>query len=81
MLCLREKTPNEIRQSAQIESKLAPYESTFDDFEELVIQFGYLSLFLVVLPSVTFIGLITSIVEVKYDKKSCKEYVYVSNFF
>ena len=54
-----------IRHAAEIESKLTPYGTTFDDYNEIIIQFGYVSLFLVVLPSVPLIALITNIVEIK----------------
>lgn len=49
------------------ESKLAIYESTMDDYNELVIQFGYLTLFGLAFPPASAICLLNNLIEVRTD--------------
>lgn len=49
------------------ESKLAPYDSTMDDYNELVIQFGYITLFGLVFPPACVISLLNNWIEVRTD--------------
>jgi len=51
----------------ELEYELAPYESTFDDFDELVIQFGYVTLFVVAFPLAPLVALLSNIVEMRVD--------------
>ena len=49
------------------ESKLSRYESTMEDYNELVIQFGYLSLFGMTQPLASIICVINNMIEVRTD--------------
>lgn len=49
------------------ESKLAVYESTMDDYNELVIQFGYLTLFGLAFPPASAVCLLNNLIEVRTD--------------
>lgn len=49
------------------ESNLMIYESTLDDYNEMVIQFGFICLFGVVFPPVCFVALINNLIEVRTD--------------
>lgn len=49
------------------ESKLSRYESTMEDYNELVIQFGYLSLFGMAQPLASIICVINNMIEVRTD--------------
>jgi len=51
----------------ELEYELAPYESTFDDFDELVIQFGYVTLFVVAFPLAPLVALLSNILEMRVD--------------
>jgi len=46
-----------------------PYESTFDDWDEIVIQYGYIVLFVVAFPLAPFLALINNWFENKVDSK------------
>jgi len=55
------------------EFELEPYESTIPDFDELVVQFGYVCLFVVAFPLTPLLALLSNIVEVYIDSnKLCK---------
>ncbi len=50
-----------------------PYESTYDDFMELWLQFGHVFLFSSVYPLAAFFALINNVIELKVDAyKLCK---------
>lgn len=49
------------------QSKLAAYESTMEDYAELVIQFGYLTLFGIAFPLASVVNLINNVIEVRSD--------------
>jgi len=52
---------------AERESKLAYYESTFDDYNEMAIQFGYVTLFAAAFPWAPVMALANNIVELRTD--------------
>jgi len=49
------------------EFALAPYETTFDDFNELLIQYGYVVLFIVAFPLTPLLALICNFIEIRLD--------------
>jgi len=51
------------------EYELSAYESTFEDFDELVIQYGYVCLFVVAFPLAPLLALINNYVEIRLDAK------------
>lgn len=51
----------------ELESCMFQYESTFDDYLELVIQFGYVMLFAPVFPLAALCALINNILEIRSD--------------
>lgn len=53
--------------SPEEEFELSPYEGTFDDFDELVIQYGYVSLFVVAFPLAPLAAFLNNIIEVRVD--------------
>lgn len=52
---------------AEEQFELAPYDGTFNDFDELVIQFGYVTLFVVAFPLAPLAALLNNIVETRVD--------------
>jgi len=57
----------------ELEYELEPYEGTFADFDEMVIQFGYVTLFVVAFPLTPLLALFSNIVESKIDaSKLCR---------
>ena len=60
-------TKEEILEESRQEYKLPTYPGTLYDYDELIIQFGYVTLFIVVFPLVPLLALVTNIVEVKSD--------------
>eukprot|EP01043_Picozoa_sp_COSAG02_P010530 COSAG02_NODE_371_length_23642_cov_21.655227_13_plen_433_part_00 len=58
--------------AAENESYLVDYENTFDDFNEMAIQYGYLALFSPAYPLAPLLALLNNIVEIRVDaKKLC----------
>jgi len=56
------------------EYELAPYESTFDDFDELIIQYGFVTLFVVAFPLGPFLALVNNVFETRIDAfKVCQQ--------
>lgn len=49
------------------ESMLPPFSTTIEDYAEMVVQVGYLSLFGVAFPLVTFVALLNNLIEVRSD--------------
>lgn len=49
------------------ESKLAPYDSTLDDYGELVLQFGYVALFGLAFPPAAIVALLNNLIEWRTD--------------
>eukprot|EP00808_Paulinella_micropora_P004205 g19562.t1 len=52
---------------AEVELALDPYETTFDEFDELVIQFGYGTLFVTAFPIAPLLAVIACMIEIKLD--------------
>ena len=54
---------------AEFESKLDPYDKleSFDDYNEMVIQFGFIALFAPAFPLVALMGLCNNIIEIRSD--------------
>jgi len=52
---------------AEQESKMVEYESTFDDYNEMAIQFGYVTLFAVAFPLAPLAALLNNFVEARTD--------------
>jgi hypothetical protein len=46
------------KSTAEKESELEPYESTFKDYDELAVQYGFVVLFIAALPITPFIALL-----------------------
>lgn len=49
------------------EADMEPYISTFDDYNELAIQFGYVTLFAAAFPIASFASLLNNIMEIRSD--------------
>jgi len=64
----REKSPPEIQYEQ------SQYESTFDDWDEIVIQYGYIVLFVVAFPIAPLLALINNWFENKVDSKKLIAY-------
>jgi len=56
------------------EYELAPYESTFDDFDEMAIQYGYVCLFVVAFPLAPFLALLNNFIEIRLDAYKISKY-------
>ncbi len=54
---------------AEKQFELTSYTSTFDDFNEMIIQWGYTVLFVVVFPLAPLLSLLNNFVEVRVDSK------------
>jgi len=53
--------------AADDESKLTAYTSTFDDYNEMAIQFGYVTLFAAAFPAASLAAVLNNIVEMRSD--------------
>lgn len=49
------------------EFELEPYDSTVDDFDELVVQYGFVTLFVVAFPAAPLLALINNVFETRID--------------
>jgi len=63
---LKETGHSELSQ-VEKESKLYPFITTFDDYNEMAIQFGYITLFAAAFPFASIAALINNIVEIRSD--------------
>jgi len=54
--------------------ELAPYESTFEDFDELTQQFGYILLFVVAFPLGPALALVNNFIEIRLDASKITKY-------
>ncbi|RUS79435.1 hypothetical protein EGW08_012812, partial [Elysia chlorotica] len=52
---------------AEVESEMKKYEGTLDDYLEMVIQFGYVTLFSSAFPLAAFCALVNNIIEIRSD--------------
>jgi len=65
----------EIKKTAPEEQyDLAPYESTFEDFDELTQQYGYVILFIVAFPLGPLLVLINNFIEIRLDASKITKY-------
>jgi len=69
------KITDPTRQSdAENESKFTQYEGTFADYDELIIQFGFVVLFVVVFPAAPCFALLNNIIEFRLDASKLMEF-------
>ena len=74
-----EKSSRNILSKGELESCMYRYESTFDDYLELVVQFGYVMLFAPVFPIAALCAFLNNLIEIRSDAfKLC--YVYKRPF-
>lgn len=52
---------------AEVESKMQPYDDTFNDYLEMFIQFGYVTLFSSAFPLAAFWALLNNVIEIRSD--------------
>jgi len=66
---IKKATHEEVEAASQAEeqSKGTAYTSTFDDYNEMAIQFGYVTLFAAAFPAAPFAALINNLVEARTD--------------
>merc|ERR1712216_215317 len=51
----------------EVEAKMPPYEGVFKDYNELVLQFGYITLFAAAFPIASIVGLLNNMAEIRSD--------------
>jgi len=56
-----------VKSVPECEYELEPYEGTFVDFDEMVIQFGYVTLFVVAFPITPLLALAANVLEARVD--------------
>eukprot|EP00808_Paulinella_micropora_P001738 g31328.t1 len=54
----------------ELQYELLPYEGTFSDFEEINLQFGYLTLFVVAFPIAPLLAIVNNFVENRVDSQA-----------
>ena len=57
----------EPQSEAEQQAELAPYENTIEDMTELIVQFGYVTLFVIAFPLTPLLALLNNILEMKVD--------------
>ena len=55
------------RSVPEMEFEMEEYESTFDDFDEIVIQYGYVTMFVVAFPLAPMLALANNVLETRID--------------
>lgn len=55
----------ELKNPYELQNRLMPYDGTFDDFNDRVIQFGYLVLFAPAFPLAPFLAFVNNVVEIR----------------
>jgi len=60
-------TPPGARCEPEIQMELEPYPNTLEDMSELIIQFGYVTLFIIALPITPLLAFLNNIAEMKVD--------------
>jgi anoctamin-10/anoctamin-7 len=63
-----------IKTAPEVEYELAPYESTFDDFDEMAIQYGYVCLFVVAFPLAPLLALLNNYIEIRLDASKISKF-------
>jgi len=63
-----------IKSTPELEFELNPYESTFDDFDEMAIQYGYVCLFVVAFPLAPFLALLNNYIEIRLDASKISKF-------
>jgi len=58
----------------ELEYELDPFESTFDDFDEMVVQFGYVVLFVVSFPLAPLLAMVNNFIEIRLDAKKVSDF-------
>jgi len=58
----------------ELEYELDPFESTFDDFDEMVVQFGYVVLFVVTFPIAPLLAMLNNYFEIRLDAKKISDF-------
>jgi hypothetical protein len=51
----------------EVESKMSPFSGTFDEYNEMAIQFGYVTLFAAAFPIASLASLVNNIIEIRSD--------------
>eukprot|EP00298_Acanthocystis_sp_HF-20_P010790 c19048_g2_i1.p1 GENE.c19048_g2_i1~~c19048_g2_i1.p1 ORF type:complete len:776 (-),score=283.97 c19048_g2_i1:55-2343(-) len=64
---LNESAPPPATTKYEVESKMEPYSGTFDDYNEMAIQFGFVTLFAAAFPIASLASLLNNIVEIRSD--------------
>eukprot|EP01118_Nematostelium_gracile_P016687 TRINITY_DN6970_c0_g1_i2.p1 TRINITY_DN6970_c0_g1~~TRINITY_DN6970_c0_g1_i2.p1 ORF type:complete len:691 (+),score=181.45 TRINITY_DN6970_c0_g1_i2:70-2073(+) len=64
---LKKKKIDRSASQAEIENKQVTYQNTFDDFNEMAIQFGYVTLFAAAFPLAPLAALLNNLIEVRTD--------------
>ena len=59
------KALKSVRNPYELQNRLMPYDGTFDDFNDRVIQFGYLVLFAPAFPLAPFLAFVNNVVEIR----------------
>jgi len=58
---------NQKMSQAEYEAKLQPYASPFDDYNEMIIQFGFVTLFAAGFPAAAMLALVNNLIEIRSD--------------
>lgn len=53
---------------AQAELRLPEYEGTFSDYSSIVLQYGYITMFVAALPVVVFFAMVEVLVQMRTDR-------------
>jgi hypothetical protein len=59
------KALKKVRNPYELQNRLMPYDGTFDDFNDRVIQFGYLVLFAPAFPLAPFLAFVNNVIEIR----------------
>jgi hypothetical protein len=60
-------TDHSLQSDAENEFEYTQYEGTFNDYDELIIQFGFVVLFVVVFPAAPILALLNNVIEFRLD--------------
>ena len=59
------KALKSVRNPYELQNRLMPYDGTFDDFNDRIIQFGYLVLFAPAFPLAPFLAFVNNVIEIR----------------